>query len=191
MMVHAGIVYAGTDDGIAMWSNADEGSTWRQIGHELCGNVVQAILLRSALEVLVLLEGAGLQRSLDGGQSWMPLQDDELRNAWEKMRASMEAMQAGSLTLAGKPEVLLATRGPLIARSDDNGASWQNAAISPALQGEVTVMVTADYHEDVVWAGTSGGQLLCSENRGRAWFQVAHALPPVRSLAAARLTPRA
>lgn len=189
-MARAGIVYAGTDDGIVMFSDPGGTGHWRELGHELRGHVVQAILLKSALEVLALVEGSGVQRSCDGGRTWQPLPDEELKLAWEKMRASMDAMSAGSLTLPGKPEVMLATRGTVIARSEDYGASWQNSTITPALQSEVTVMVTADYNEDVVWAGTADGQLLHSTDRGRTWAQIVQGLSPLRSLTVVRLLSR-
>lgn len=112
---------------------------------------------------------------------------------WSEAAGALPAPLSGALAvLAGKTEVLLAAASDpqgahSLLRSDDDGASWQIASTEAPLEAPVTVIAPAAYHPDTAWAGTSGGHLLLSDDRGRSWRVVAHDLAPVRSLAAVRL----
>jgi photosystem II stability/assembly factor-like uncharacterized protein len=87
-------------------------------------------------------------------------------------------------TLPGKSSaLLLALADGGIARSDDLGASW--AQTFP--EGAIDVIMPASYHVDVAFAGGEAGALLMTSDRGRSWQEVKAGLPPIRSIAAARL----
>lgn len=306
-MAKAGIVYAGTDDGVVIFSDPASIGRWRRIGHELVGLPVRALVSHSALVIdaatasagvhhsddggqswrqtsgadvvavaahpaapatVVLATSAGeLQRSDDGGANWRMLSRSQLPagdiaqmlidphtpeqvvvalrggNVWASdndgetwnMRSvglpggldtltaspgragrlfatvdgdmwrtsdSLQWIQAtgkppallGGIiaVLPGKTEVLLATtldsHGTAgLARSDDDGDTWQVATTDTTLEAAITVIIPAAYHLDTAWAGTSDGQLLLSDDRGRSWHTVARDLAPIRALAAVRL----
>lgn len=292
-MAKAGLLFVGTGDGLVLFSNPNEIGRWLRIGQPFRGQAVPAVWARpdNPLAVLASVEGLGVQRSEDGGQSWSALfeqpaaivggqqtpglvylragstlfasQDggaswDERALAaeqvggalavapadarrlyaadgaqvlisqdggqsWgrfgEPLPATIDALAAapqnalyaaagGGLhvaagdggtwqqlaaapathgpiaTLSGKqPALLLAAADGGIARSEDFGASW--SAVLP--EGQLDVIVPASYHIDVVFAGSQAGQLFTSTDRGRSWQVVKQDLPPITSIAAARL----
>jgi len=86
--------------------------------------------------------------------------------------------------LPGKASaLLLAQSGGGIVRSDDLGASWSQTLPD----GAIGSIVPASYHVDVAFAGGAAGVLLMTGDRGRSWQEVKAGLPPIRSIAAARL----
>ncbi|NJO06800.1 MAG: hypothetical protein HC876_15480 [Chloroflexaceae bacterium] len=178
-MAKAGIVYIGTDDGMITLSDPGATGRWRRVGHTLQGQQITAVQALSALEVLIATP-AGLHRSTDGGQSWQPIDSDTL------------SAQALPFALEGNPPAMIGLQPDKngmqrFVRSEDAGATWQPAAEPTEMQGNVTVVVPAQYHRDVAWAGTAGGDVLRSDDRGRTWVIVTQGLAPVRSLAAVRL----
>lgn len=179
-MAKAGIVYVGTDNGIITLSDPGATGRWRQIGHALQGEPVQAILSDTALS-LVVRTPQGYQRSMDGGQSWtltsLPAIPAEPVVAVQ-LDGSPPAEVRASAAADGR-------RG--LERSSDAGATWQPVVLPEGVLPDVTVLVAAQYHRDVVWAGTAGGEVLVSNDRGRTWDLVKDGLAPVRSLAAVRL----
>jgi hypothetical protein len=152
-MAKAGIVYVGTADGLATYSDPGGTGNWRRRWQTLEGRAIRAIL---AIDDRTLVVAPG-------------------------------AVALG--LLAGKEEVLLAAiaGGTSLVRSEDNGASWQPAAVDGGLRGGVTVIVPSSYHMDFVWAGTDAGQLLRSDDRGRSWREVGAEPAAIRSLAVVRV----
>lgn len=205
-MAKAGIVYVGTDDGLATYSDPGGIGRWRRVGHTLEGRAVRAILAADALH-LTLLTGDETLRSADGGQSWGPAEpaDAETLRSLLAHRGPLVATAQGLAPwraayppapgaevlalLSGKQEVLLAAiaGGTTLLRSADDGATWEQARLEQPLQGAVTVITPASYHIDTAWAGTAMGQLLRSDDRGRSWAQIAEVGAAILSLAVVRL----
>ena len=73
-MAKAGLLFVGTDDGALLFSNPNNIGRWLRIGQPFRGQVVRAIwpLPDNPLVVFAAVQGQGLQRSDDGGQSWHP-----------------------------------------------------------------------------------------------------------------------
>jgi photosystem II stability/assembly factor-like uncharacterized protein len=305
-MAKAGIIYAGTADGLVTLSDPGGIGRWRRVAHELCGHAVYALQAQNALELLAAVAGLGLQRTTDGGQTWQCLLDADVvavaahptlpeqilalisdgtvqrsnnRGAtWHavwlpetpRQAAKLIApydpqhlfMAQGNLVLAsadagatwaqygaafasavtelvaapgleqrlfaaaegriyrtdvgaevnwqpvalpgniparrvalavlpGKHPVLLTAAATaakfLLARSEDDGVSWQAAQVNEPLNEEVTVIMPASYHMDTAWAGTTAGQLLRSDDRGRTWSAIAREAAAISSLAVVRL----
>ncbi len=305
-MAKAGIVYAGTADGLVTLSDPGGIGRWRRVAHELRGHAVRALQTQNALELLAAVAGMGLQQTTDGGQTWHCLlnadvvsvaahptlpeqifaltgdgtvqrsnnhgatwqvvwlpetpphavqliapydpqhlfmaQDNQVLASadtgatWSQYGAAflsevMELVAApgpeqllfaaaedriyrtdvGAETnwqpvapigdgpmrrvaltvLPGKHPVLLAAAATadkfLLVRSADYGVSWQVVQVNLSVSEEVSVMLPASYHMDTVWAGTTAGQLLCSDDRGRTWGAIAHMAVAVSSLAVVRL----
>ena len=70
-----------------------------------------------------------------------------------------------------------------IATTYDGGATWGQAETA----GEVATIAPATYHIDTAFAGDAAGRLLASTDRGRTWEILKQDLPPIQSVAAARL----
>lgn len=205
-MAKAGIVYAGTTDGLVTYSDPGGTGRWRRVAQTLAGRPVRALLAADALTLLAVVERGAL-RSTDGGQSWSTAPDDEaggllaLADAqgavvatahgpaqWRGDRTPAPGAAALAM-LAGKQETLLAAMdgGASLLRSEDGGASWQPATVDGELRGAVRALVPASYHMDIAWAGTDQGQLLRSDDRGRTWREVAREQAGILSLAVVRL----
>lgn len=206
-MAKAGIVYVGTDNGLVTFSDPGGTGRWRRVGQSLEGLPIRAILASEALILTVADASGAAQRTEDGGQTWGPAsgEDTELLAAligatgplvataqglgqWRGSHAPAPGAKALAL-LSGKQEVLIAAiaGGTVLMRSEDGGASWQQATTSAPLEGNVTIIAPASYHMDMAWAGTDAGQLLRSDDRGRTWAVVAAGEAPIRALAVERL----
>lgn len=206
-MARASIVYVGTAEGLAIYSDPGGSGRWRRIGRVLEGRAVRAILAGSALSLMVALDDSPPLRSDDGGQSWTtaPTADAEellallsapgplvftAQGPARRHNAYPPAPGADTLALlAGKQETLIAAiaDGTTLVRSEDGGASWEQVTIAPGLDGRVLALAPVSYHMDYIWAGTSSGQLLRSEDRGRSWQEVAREPAAICCLAVLRL----
>ncbi|HMQ34726.1 MAG TPA: hypothetical protein PKD53_28575 [Chloroflexaceae bacterium] len=205
-MAKAGIVYVGTTDGLATYSDPGGTGRWRRVGHSLEGRAVRALLAADALTLLAAVNGAAL-RTADGGQSWAAAPEGEaaglldLAAAGEPVLATAHgparwrgehapAPGAAALALlAGKQETLIAAiaGGTSLVRSEDGGASWAPVTVEGGLLGGIAVIAPSSYHMDIAWAGTDQGQLLRSDDRGRTWREVGRERAGVLSLAVVRL----
>lgn len=205
-MAKAGIVYVGTSDGLAIYSDPGGTGRWRRVGQTLEGRAVRALLAADALTLLAIVDAAAL-RTADGGQTWDTAPDSEAAGLlalaqgselvvatahgparWRGEHAPAPGAAALAI-LAGKQETMLAAiaEGTALVRSEDGGASWEQAAVEGGLLGGVQTLVPASYHMDFAWAGTDQGQLLRSDDRGRTWREVASERNPILSLAVVRL----
>lgn len=204
-MAKAGIVYVGTDDGLAIYSDPGGSGRWRRVGHALQGCAILSIETQDALNLTVAVAEMGAQQSSDGGQNWQPAPEEAaVRLAVAApspgavnvatARGLMQRKIAGAAdatalaALAGNQETLLAaTAGGVLSRSDDGGATWQPAAVAVPLDKPIVVIMPARYHMDTAWAGAEDGRLLRSDDRGRTWEQIAQEPAAIRSLAVVRL----
>ena len=206
-MAKAGIVYVGTADGLATYTDPGSQGRWRRVDQTLAGRPVRAILAADHLTLLVAVEGNSALLSSDGGQTWgqAPGGDAEgllaLVNGdglvvatphgpakWKREQATAPGTVTMAL-LAGKEEVLLAATagGTALVRSEDGGATWQQASVEGELRGAVTCIVPASYHMDYAWAGSDAGQLLRSDDRGRTWREAGKEPAAILSLAVVRI----
>lgn len=301
-MAKAGLLFVGTDDGAVLFSNPNNIGRWLRIGQPFRGQAVRALwpLPDNPLVVFAAVQGLGLQRSDDGGQSWQAALDldivgvvghhsaptvlyawtvggelyasDDAGAHWdrrvsdgraaigaaylavaaadarqlylaqadgvwvsadggatwarfgEQAPAAVQALSAhpthpGRLyaiaasalyrcdgatgrwqadpsappldqqlaILAGQQPVLLANTNAEIARGDEAGASWTTTALDGGWGGAITVIAPVGYHIDTAFAGSASGRLATSTDRGRTWQLLKQDLPPIRSIAAARL----
>ena len=206
-MAKAGIVYVGTADGVATYTDPGSQGKWRRVDHSLGGKQVRAMLAADHLTLLVALDSGETLRSNDGGQSWSAAPGDDAEGLQAFVRAKglvintahgpahwkdEQTTAPGAVAmamLAGKEEVLLAAiaGGTTLVRSEDGGATWQQAEVAGGLKGGVTAIVPASYHMDYAWAGTDDGQLLRSEDRGRTWKQAGQEPAAIATLAVVRI----
>lgn len=206
-MAKAGIVYVGTTDGLAIYSDPGGTGRWRRVGQTCAGQAVRAILAADALTVMVVANGGALGTT-DGGQTWSAVPDTEaaallrLAGSSEPALATAHgpAQWRGEHTLApgasalallaGKQETLIAAiaGGTTLVRSEDGGATWEQVVVEGTLDGSVGAIAPASYHMDIAWAGTDRGQILRTDDRGRTWQEVAREQAAVLSLAVVRLS---
>jgi hypothetical protein len=167
-------LYLGLDDG-TVWLSSDGGAQWARYGTTLPAGVTALAESASVPGYLYAVAGDTLYDCA------------EAQSQWRRLEASPAG--GGPLAmLAGKEPALLLARGSDgLARSADGGASWTTVGPDSAWEGGVSTVVAARYHIDMALAGSGGGQLAQSADRGRTWQVLKQGLAPIRSIAAARL----
>ena len=207
-MAKAGLLFAGTDDGLVLLSNPNEIGRWLKIGQPFRGSRVRAVwpLPDQPLTVFAAVAGMGLQRSDDGGQSWQALLPDEAQRIVGGAPASTELYVAagaalltshdagvtwqsaipdssgaiGALARGAAPGQLFGGVGGRVLASADGGASWR--VIGGVLPGDVAGIAAPTQQPGRVYA-VAGGQLYSSADGG-AWQPVAGAPGAAGSIAA-------
>jgi photosystem II stability/assembly factor-like uncharacterized protein len=157
-MAKAGLLFVGTDDGIALYSEPGAAGRWFRVGHELRGAAVDSVWTWIDDPTIVLATtGGALLRSTDGGANWIPLAGipggllssakaapalvtslTPTGDVWQSHDAGATWVQIGALgygaphallTLADQAETLYASAGRYLLHSQDQGANWQIIAI--------------------------------------------------------------
>lgn len=154
-MAKAGIVYAGTDDGLVIYSDPGGIGRWRRVGQELRGHAVRSILAQSALDLLAAVAGIGLQRSTDGGQSWQPV------------------LAIDVLAVAAHPDApdapFAVTTDGTIFRSIDGGQSWQHHGQPAQTAGSPPAGLLATPTTPARLFLAAGNAMLTSADSGATW----------------------
>src|SRR5689334_21834141 len=164
-MAKAGLLFVGTDDGIVLFSDPGGVGRWLRIGQELRGQAVYAVwpAVDTPLVVLVAVEGAGLQRSADGGQSWRQVLDANVRS------------------LAGHPRdpqaLYLGTANGDLYHSADGGASWELRPLDGRPAAGVSYLVVAADAPQHLYAGLDTGGVWASADGGTSWAPYGVNLP--------------
>jgi photosystem II stability/assembly factor-like uncharacterized protein len=165
-------LYLGQADGV--WTSPDAGATWERFGEQPPAGI-RALCAFQARPGLLYAVAAQALYSCDGsGARWQP--DD-----------SAPAADGALASLAGQHPVLLLAQTAGITRREHPGASWASTVFEGQWNGAITVIAPAGYHIDTAFAGSGGGQLAMSTDRGRTWPLLKQDLPPIRSVSAARL----
>ena len=166
-------LYLAQADGV--WASSDAGATWARFGEAgsgwcagaggashtpwaaVCHRRERAVSLRWRGRALAARHERAVCRSAAG---------DPGRSA---------AGAAGQLQTAGSRAATRPAQAGRQRRSTAAGAAT------------ITVIAPVGYHIDTAFAGSAGGQLATSTDRGRTWQLLKQDLPPIRSVAAARL----
>jgi hypothetical protein len=159
-------------DGV--WASSDAGATWARFGEQIPDNV-QALAAHPTRSERLYTVAASTLYSCDG-----------ITARWQR-DSSAPSIDQPLAILAGQQPVLLAKAGDEIARGDEASASWMTAALDGGWNGPITVIMPVGYHIDTAFAGSAGGRLATSTDRGRTWQLLKQDLPPIRSIVAARL----
>ena len=175
-MAQAQLMYVGTGEGLVMLSNPGRTDRWLTVGHELREEAIVAVACAADAPMqAVALGRSSAYRSADGGQRWDAQAVDSV--APPAVAYHFPGQPPAQLRLAGEPAAL--------ERSADDGASWTGVEL--AAQGALTVLAAPAYHPDTAYAGTAGGEIWQSTDRGRSWTRIKAGLPPVLALAIGRL----
>jgi photosystem II stability/assembly factor-like uncharacterized protein len=166
-------LYLVLSDG-ATYISRDAGDSWEQFGG-LLPAIVHSFVESPAPAGALYATSAGRLYHTSGMAQWETLDTPEL--------------DSGAFALlGGKKATLLVSQKPEgIARRDDAGGSWEETSVDTPWNGSIAVITPASYNIDVAFAGTDGGQLAISADRGRFWQTIRHDLPAIRCIAAARL----
>jgi hypothetical protein len=166
-------VYLGLSDGTA-WFSLDLGASWAPFGPQLPAPIGGLVDWPAMPGVLYALAGGKLYRGVR-------------EDSW-RLITTPGSVAVSLAALAGQaPALLLAHPSGGIERSDDAGATWTAAEVEGTGQADVTTIAPVGYHIDTAFAGSAEGTLFTSTDRGRSWQLIKQGLPPIRSIAAARL----
>ncbi len=152
----AGRLVAGCVNGIFITETA--GTSWRRAGAE--GVQIRRIAQspHRPQEWLAGTEGAGLLRSLDGGQTWESLGDVAVnRNLYD---IAYDPADAGRIALAGW--------GTGVLVSEDGGKTWQRRSLGLPRWDVWSVAFDPD-HPGRLYAGVHEEALYVSEDAGKSW----------------------
>jgi photosystem II stability/assembly factor-like uncharacterized protein len=167
-------LYLGLADG-GVWTSPDGGATWAPFGGGLPAAASGLAAVTAGTSALYAMAAGALYRCAEAEGRWEPI-------------AAAPAAGGPLAALAGKvPVLLLGQSASRIARSDDDGSTWTAVADEVDWGGRVSALAAASYHIDTAFAGSVGGALAASSDRGRTWQQLKQQLPSIRSIAAARL----
>ena len=165
-------LYLAQADGV--WASSDAGATWARFGEQVLDGV-QALAAHPTRPGLLYAVAASTLYSCDAAAG-----------RWQA-DASAPPVDRPLAVLAGQQPVLLASANGEIARGDQVSTSWTTTMLDGGWAGAITVIAPVGYHIDTAFAGSVGGRLATSTDRGRTWQLLKQDLPPIRSIAAARL----
>lgn len=165
-------LYLAQADGV--WASSDAGTTWARFGEQVLDGVQALAAHPTRPGLLYAVAASALYRCAGAAGRW-------------QADASAPPVDRPLAILAGKQPVLLAGANGEIARGDEVGASWTIAMLDGGWAGTISVIVPVGYHIDTAFAGSAGGRLAISTDRGRTWQLLKQDLPPIRSITAARL----
>jgi len=165
-------LYLAQADGV--WASSDAGITWIHFGAQVPDGI-QALAAHPTRPGRLYAIAASALYSCDDATGY-----------WQR-DPSAPPVDEPLAILAGQQPVLLAKAGDGMARGDEVSVSWTTVALDAGWNGEISVITPAGYHIDTAFAGSAGGRLATSADRGRTWQLLKQDLPPIRSVAAARL----
>jgi photosystem II stability/assembly factor-like uncharacterized protein len=159
-------VYAGVSAGNGalpslFFVSSDGGASWtgKMLPHPNLG--FQRIAVSPAAPRAVYALGAGLAKSADGGDSWIPLGAGLAASfsalAIDPVRPDQMYLGAGSVSA-----------GPAVYKSADGGADWRPASAGIGTL-EVSAMAVDPRQAGALYVGTSTDGLLASTDDGAHW----------------------
>ncbi len=151
-----------------LYRSRDHGVTWEQVGHELRGRLVYALLfVPNAPDVVLAGTSDGLWRSTDAGRTWQPVGPDlpqpvSLPAGLARHGRSVYSLQAGP-----DGAIYLAGEGARLWRSRNAGASWEPLSPLPGATAILAIAISLDGRR--LLAGTDGAGLFRSDDAGLSW----------------------
>ncbi len=151
-----------TDGGVFRSDN--HGQTWKQksAGDKQNPKGVQNISIRTLVQdsrdparlMIGTLEN-GIWLTSNAGETWKP--------------TSLTTGEVNCISVnPADPDIQYASRGGTVQKSIDNGLNWKSVYADGQRQS-VTCVLADRLRTDTVWATTSGGKLLRSDDAGKSW----------------------
>lgn len=178
------IVYVGVSEGCAKGGtlpglvSTDGGASWRQSGENLSSITVDP---REAKKVYAT-SCAGVQRSLDGGNTWETVSAAQLDNYTPTLIA-LAPRTPRTLYVAYASEGGTAR----VRRTSDDGATWQENTLPPQAFGPIALAVAPGNADTVLLSTLSG--VFRSLNGGQTWDLLTTGLEETRLTGPATSSP--
>lgn len=177
-------IYVCVEQG-ALLRSRDGGQTWEEL-HGFYMDVHRLAILASDARKMYLACGDGVYYSADAGASWERLTDRSTRVGYPDglvVHPTKETLVfiSGAGTIPptwGKNGVANSAVG----RSRDGGKNWEffTQGFPPDFKGNVEALTMAVWNGSYyLFAGTTEGDVLLSEDEGETWTVIATALPPI------------
>lgn len=159
--VNPDLLYAGTLHGLL--SSTDFGATWKQVSEKLPRVPTAVTLSRDGKTLHMYGQGLGVQRSTDGGRTWMR-EDVNLGGASVR---TIVTDKAGTVVCASVGTAVFLHRG--------EPGGWI-PAMNGLFGGTIRSLAFAPDSISVLYAGTESG-VFKSMNSGLTWAPIARRLP--------------
>jgi hypothetical protein len=194
-MAESILLYASTDDGLVILSRPGTSKEWLPPRHVLTGQPVLASAATTGPPIQVVAQIGGAtprtQVSMTGGRTWEAAPSDGTALPTLPADSAPPAITqplAIPATKAGMAPVLLAVADGALQRSEDEGASWQNALPAVTPPPVVSALTTDQVRRERVYAGTLDGRVYTSADRGKTWTALeVPPLPPIHHLFVLRI----
>lgn len=184
------VMFASIEQG-ALLKSMDAGKSWHEISSfykpedEVYKDVHRLVLRPSNPDQIYFTGGMGLYGSSNGGQTWEHLTLRSWRigypDALFTSPVDDTVMFMAGASKAPQHWRETKTAGATVARSRDGGRMWEILEGFPqSLRGNIEAMSMAVWaNKFALFAGTTDGEVLLSEDEGESWSQIASGLAPV------------
>ena len=157
------LFYAGIEVGGVVRSS-DGGETWRQLdGTDPDIHMVN--LSTDQPSRVYIASAAGPYRSDDGGVHWELIDQGLQRSYAVNIAAAPDDAELVLLTVSRNA----GRESPQFHRSTNGGRSWQQIDSVGTAEDMVVAVDWDPFDLDRVYAGTDGGRVYCSDDRGASW----------------------
>lgn len=156
----------GTLDDGGIWFSGNKGETWEQrsliyadraIRKSIADDNIKKIVFSPADErrLLAIAEKEGLWLSWNAGRNW-----DQILAAKDVNDVAIDE---------NNPNIIYSTSGPNLVRSQDYGDSWSAIYTNDNTNEFITAIALRPGAPQTIYAGTSAGRLVKSDNNGQSW----------------------
>jgi hypothetical protein len=184
-------VYAAVEQG-ALLKTTDGGATWRELDSYskptdwTYRDIHQVVIHPENSAEIFMTTGMGLYHSLDAGETWDHLTDDNFRIGYPD-HFIVSPLDGDTIFMSGaskNPGVWRKTRRaePTIMKSRDRARSWTDASagLPDDRRANIEAMSIAVYPGGfTLFAGTTDGEVFASDDGAERWALVAGGLAPV------------
>ena len=157
----------------------DAGVSWQAVGTDLSSPDIHA--LAAVRGKLIATTNNDVNVSLDEGDTWKPL---NLREALPLpyFRGLAQQSQHPEVLFLGNGDGPPGTTG-LVARSTDDGATWQTAQMPGRANSTMWIFAVHASNPELVYASSVSGQVYRSTDRGETWQKLTREFGEIRALA--------
>jgi photosystem II stability/assembly factor-like uncharacterized protein len=185
------VIYAGVEQGDLL-KTTDGGANWRVLDHYskptdwTYRDIHLVVVHPSNSAELYMTTGMGLYRSADAGETWSLIIDNDFRigypdHLFVSPRNLDTMFMAGAGEDPGKWQTSRFADGTIM-RSFDRGRTWSDASrgFPESRRANIEAMSLVSYPGGfVLFAGTTDGIVLASEDECESWTSIAGKLAPV------------
>lgn len=163
--------FSGKDAGV--FKSGDRGESWQQKSvvskkQNIAGTDILSVVIdpKDSQIVYVGSRGAGLYKTVDGGESWYLLEDanQTLNKRANVYDVAIDSRNNGNIYLGTYQDRL-----GRVFRSSDAGRSWEEVYRVAREKYAVFAVEVDSYDPSVVYIGTAEGGLLKSSDYGKNW----------------------